>query len=370
MNRRRLLALAGTGTASALAGCTPTLGSDPQATAATETGGETAVRAETVATGLTVPWGAARRDGSLFLTERPGTVVEIPAIAEADAVEPREVTDLSEQIATSGEGGLLGLAFHPEKPAAFTYQTYRSGSALANRVVRHDLTDGWRGETIFDGIPGAAIHDGGRLLVWDGALYVTAGDATNDESAQDRDALSGKVHRLTLNGDPHPDNPFGTAIFSWGHRNPQGLAVRDGHLYATEHGPDTDDEINLLEAGNNYGWPEVKGTNDGDRFTPALAAFTPPIAPGGATFYPADGPISQWQGDLLFGTLIGSHLHRTTIKGTDRVTAQARHFEDKFGRLRTTFIGPDDHLYAVTSNRDGRGNPQEGDDRLLRFRPA
>ncbi|WP_255150947.1 PQQ-dependent sugar dehydrogenase [Halorarius halobius] len=283
------------------------------------------------------------------------------------AVEP--VADLSGEVATGGEGGLLGLVFHPNEPTAFTYQTYIDVGSRQNRVVAHDLSDGWASRTVFDGIPGASIHDGGRLLAWNDALYVTSGDAGDADSAQDRDALSGKVHRLTFGGDPHPDNPFGTSVFTWGHRNPQGLAPRDGRLFSTEHGPDSDDEINLLEAGNNYGWPELQGTRGGERYTPALDSFTPTIAPGGATFYPNDGPIDAWQGDLLFGTLAGSHLHRTTIEGTT-VTGNDRHFEGTFGRLRTTFVGPDDHLYAVTSNRDGRGSPQEGDDRVLRFAPA
>lgn len=362
MDRREFLALAGAGTTTTLAGCVPTLGTEPQVTAATEDG-ETPVHAETVVTGLQVPWGADYREGVLYLTERPGRVVRITD-GEIEAV-----ADLSGDVETGGEGGLLGLAFHPEEPFAFTYQTYLSGASRNNRVVRHALDDGWAGETVFDGIPGAPIHDGGRLLVYEDALYVTAGDAAEKESAQDRDALSGKVHRLTLDGDPHPDNPFGTTVFTWGHRNPQGLAPRGGKLFSTEHGPDTDDEINLLEAGDNYGWPEVKGTDEREGFTPALAAFTPTIAPGGGVFYPEDGPISQWQGDLLFGTLVGSHLHRTTFDGTE-VTGQHRHFADQFGRLRTTFVGPDDHLYAVTSNRDGRGSPQDGDDRVLRFVPA
>jgi glucose/arabinose dehydrogenase len=360
MNRRRYLALAGTGIAGT-PGCFR-LGSEPQATAATETVDGTAVAAETVVTGLEVPWGAAVHEGERYLTERSGRVVRVVD----GGVET--VADLSDRIATGGEGGLLGLAFHPAESAAFTYQTYRESGSRHNRVVRHDL-DGWEGSPVLDGIPGARIHDGGRLLIHDGALYVTAGDASNAESAQDRDALSGKVHRLTLDGDPHPDNPFGTTVFTWGHRNPQGLAPAGARLYATEHGPDTDDEVNLLEAGNNYGWPEVRGTDGGDEFSPALASFTPTIAPGGATIYPGDGPVDAWRGDLLFGTLAGSHLHRTRLEDGE-VVGQERHFEDEFGRLRTTFVGPDGHLNAVTSNRDGRGSPQEGDDRVLRFAPT
>lgn len=374
MDRRQFLRVAGAG-ATGLAGCaggrapagTDATATDPETATATEPAtpddhGST-VRAETVATGLEVPWGVDYLGGRLYLTERPGRVVRV------EGGDVREVVDLSGSVRPGGEGGLLGLAFHPDEPAAFTYQTYGTDEGRRNRIVRHDLEDGWAGEPVLDGVPGAFIHDGGRLLAWDGALYATSGDAGEADSAQDRDALSGKVHRLTLDGDPHPDNPFGTTVFTWGHRNPEGLAVRDGRLFSTEHGPDTDDEINLLEAGNNYGWPEALGTEGAEWYTPALDAFTPTIAPASATFYPEDGPIAAWQGDLLFGTLAGEHLHRTSLDGTE-VTGNDRHFEGRFGRLRSTFVGPEDRLHAVTSNRDGRGTPREGDDRVIRFVPA
>lgn len=362
-DRRRVVALVGAGATATLAGCTPTLGTEPSGTAATDDSGETTVRAETVVEGLEVPWGADYLNGRLHLTERGGRVVRVDDGATA------EVADLSGDVRTGGEGGLLGLAFHPEESTAFTYQTYLSGASRANRVVRHDLEDGWAEETVLDGIPGGPIHDGGRLLVWDGALYVTSGDAGDAQSAQEPSSLAGKVHRLTPGGDPHPDNPSGTTVFTLGHRNPQGLTPRAGQLFSTEHGPDSDDEVNLLEPGANYGWPAAQGTATNDGSRPALASYTPPIAPGGLAVYPEDGPIPHWQGDLLFGTLVGSHLHRTSVDG-GTVTGDHRAFQDRFGRLRTTVVGPDDHLYAVTSNRDGRGNPQAGDDRLLRFRPA
>lgn len=348
MDRRSYLVALG-----ALAGCD---------TGQTESPDRSNVAVETVATGLEVPWGAAWRDGTLYLTERGGRVVRIVD----GSVE--QVTDFTDSTAARGEGGLLGLEFHPDDPdVAYTYQTYADGG-LANRVRRHDVTDDWRAETLLDGVPGASIHDGGRLLARQGELYATCGDASDPANAQERDALAGKVLRLTLDGDPHPDNPFGTAVFTWGHRNPQGLAFRGETLYSTEHGPDTDDEINRLEAGNNYGWPEAKGTGGGEEYTPALAAFTPTIAPGGGTFY--DGPIDAWRGDLLFGTLVGTHLHRTRISEDDEVTENERRYQDRFGRLRTTFTGPEGHLYAVTSNRDGRGSPEAEDDRILRFVPA
>ncbi|WP_254536252.1 PQQ-dependent sugar dehydrogenase [Halomarina litorea] len=372
MDRRTYLASVAGATAAGLAGCLGIGGSDGSTgtdgtagttgTAPTTTADGSTVAAETVATGLEVPWGAAYRDGTLYLTERPGRVVRI-----VDG--EREVVAEFSDTRTGGEGGLLGLVFHPEDPdVACTYQTYSAGQSRANRIRRHDVTDGWRPETVFDDIPGASVHDGGRLFVWDGALYATTGDAREADHAQDTTRLHGKVLRLTLDGDPHPDNPFDGGVFTYGHRNPQGLAVRDGELYATEHGPDTDDEINRLEAGGNYGWPVVRGPSDREAFVDPLTSYTPTIAPGGAVFYPDDGPIADWRGDLFFGTLAGRHLHRARIEGGE-VVEDERLFEGRFGRLRTTFLGPDGHLHAVTSNRDGRGRPNDGDDRVLRFVP-
>jgi len=367
MHRRSYLRAAGAAVAlGAGAGCLAGESDGDEAaktvTTATDDGD---VTAETVATGLEVPWGAAYLDGVLHLTERPGRVVRI-----VDG--SREVVAEFPDTATGGEGGLLGLAAHPDDPTvAYTYQTY-DGGGRRNRIRRHDATDGWRAETLLDGVPGSRIHDGGRLFVSpdEGALYATAGDADRAEDAQDPAALNGKVLRLTLDGDPHPENPLNGPVFSYGHRNPQGLATEGGRLYATGHGPDTDDEINRLEAGGNYGWPEVRGREraaDGE-FVPAIASYTPTIAPGGLAVYPDDGPIAAWSGDLLFGTLAGTHLHRAAL-GDGGVTDE-RLFEDAFGRLRTTFVGPEGHLYATTSNRDGRGRPAAEDDRLLRVVPS
>jgi glucose/arabinose dehydrogenase len=356
MDRRRYLATLGA--TAALGGCAGRSGSEPAGSADTAT--TDGVATETLATGLEIPWGAAFRDGTLHLTERPGRIVRLVD----GSVEP--VVESVDGVRHAGEGGLLGLAFHPSEPYAYTHQTYEAGDGLANRLVRHDLTGGWAGEPLLTGIPGAPIHDGGRLLVHDDALYVTCGDAAHAPNGQDADALAGSVLRVTLDGDPHPDNPFDSPVFSYGHRNPQGLVVRDGRLYSTEHGPKVADEINVLRAGENYGWPEAKGPSDDDRFTDPLAHYSPTIAPASAAFY--DGPIEAWRGDFFFGTLAGEHLHRVRFDDGD-VIEQERLFEGAYGRLRTVFTGPDGHLYAVTSNRDGRGSPVGADDRVFRFTP-
>jgi len=349
------------------AGCLRSAGSDP-----TTTTERPRFRIETVTMNLEVPWGAAfGPDGDLYLTERPGRIQRVSTETELK----EEVADLTDRVASRGEGGLLGLAFHPNDAGlAYTYQTYRSDAnqsdgGLANRVVRHRVSDGFARESVvLDGIPGGKTHDGGRIAFGpDGALYVTTGDAGEGARAQDVDSLAGKVLRLTPDGDPHPDNPFDNEVFTYGHRNPQGLAWRGNTPFSTEHGPDTDDEVNVLRAGRNYGWPEVMGPTDGDRFTDPLVSYTPTIAPGSATFY--DGAIADWQGDFFFGTLAGVHLRRVRFDG-DEVVEQERLLDDRYGRLRTVFTGPEDHLYVTTSNQDGRGTPAPQDDRVLRIHPA
>ncbi|WP_435155421.1 PQQ-dependent sugar dehydrogenase [Haladaptatus sp. DFWS20] len=359
MRRRtylRTMALGITG----LAGCIKSSGSATQTSTANM---EPGVRVKTVAMNLEVPWGNAfDSSGDLYLTERPGRIRLIrPNSNEV-------VADITDQIAHSGEGGLLGFEFHPNNEnLAYTYQTYDGQAGLRNRVVRHRVGNEFeREQIILDDIPASSNHNGGRLAVHDDALYVTTGDAGSGERAQDEESMAGKVLRLTLDGTPHPDNPFGNEVFTYGHRNPQGLAFRDGTLFSTEHGPTTDDEINVLEAGNNYGWPTVTGKSG--KFTDPIATYTPTIAPGSATFY--NGPISQWQGDFFFGTLAGQHLHRVRIDGRN-VVEQEHLLVNEYGRLRTVFTGPDDHLYVMTSNQDGRSaGPAPQDDRVLKLQPA
>jgi glucose/arabinose dehydrogenase len=349
--------------ATGVAGCLRTAGSRP-----TTTTDEPRFRIETVTMEVEVPWGAAfTPDGDLYLTERPGRVQRVAHENGRQEL----VADLTDRVAARGEGGLLGLAVHPENSdLAYTYQTYEADRGLRNRVVCHRVSEEFARESVvLDGIPGSSIHNGGRIAFGpEGALYVTTGDAGRGSLAQDRDSLAGKVLRVTPEGDPHPDNPFGNAVFSSGHRNPQGLAWRDGTSFGTEHGPASDDEVNVLRAGHNYGWPKVMGRSDGDRFTDPIAVYTPTIAPASAAFY--GGPIDDWTGDLFFGALAGTHLHRARITDEGEVVEQQRLLDGRYGRLRTAFTGPDDHLYVTTSNRDGRGTPAPQDDRVLRIQPA
>lgn len=345
--------------------------------------GTGALAVTTVAGGFDTIWEIAwGPDAFLWITERPGTISRVNpatgAVSRAGAIAVSEI----------GEGGLMGLAFHPDfatQPWVYAAHTYSAGAGVRNRVVRLR----WNGtalgapETLLDDIPGSSVHNGARVVVGpDRLLYVTSGDAANTALAQDRSSLAGKVLRLTLDGAPAPGNSLGGYVYSLGHRNPQGLAFAPGGaLYATEHGPNDNDEVNRIEQGRNYGWPTVRGRCDGDagsgevpfcaanNVAEPLAAWTPTIAPAGLAYYDA-ALIPAWRGSLLFTTLKGSALMRLQLAGDGRTaTSQERLLEGTYGRLRAIAVGPDGSVYLGTSNRDGRGAPAAADDRILRVRP-
>lgn len=342
------------------------------------------LRVETVVTGLDTPWDLAwGPDAQLWVTERGGRISRVnPATGQRTTA--GQVPDVAE----NGEGGLMGLAFHPDfstQPYVYVAHSYLQNGAARNRLVRMR----WDGqslgapEVLLANIPASSIHNGSRLAIGpDRLLYMTMGDASNGDLAQDKASLSGKILRLTLTGQPAPGNPFGSAIYSYGHRNPQGLVFQPGTgaLYSTEHGPNDNDEVNLILPGRNYGWPTVHGACDDDigserpfcqanNVVEPLATWTPTIAPSGADFYAAN-LIPQWKGSLLFTSLKGSALYRLTLAADGKsVTARETLFEGQFGRLRDVLVAPDGSVYLATSNRDGRGTPAADDDRVLRIRP-
>jgi glucose/arabinose dehydrogenase len=376
LSRRRVLSALGTiGVgAMSLSACAESAAAKPESIEG--------VSVETVATNLNVPWGAAFRDGTLYVTERPGRIVKIDdSKREVIADYTQETVEGEKEGATSG---LLGLTVHPANDdIAYTYQTYqRSDGVINNRVLKHNIKDDFAYEVLFDGIPGSHWQDGGRLVINGDALYVSVGQASRPSeaqpSAQNPHTLNGSILRLTLDGNPYPTNPFADgeeghpAVFTYGHRNPQGLAFRRTHqLFATEHGPNHDDEINLLTAGNDYGWPTVMGPSDNKSITDPVTSYTPTIAISGATFY--YGPITRWRDSFFFATLKDKTLYRLRFDYSDdpAVIEQEKLLEDEYGLLRTTFVGPDGHLYVTTSNRDGSSDGEVGSksDMILKLVP-
>ena len=377
--RRRVTVLPLALVCAALAGCG---GDDETTTAVTteptettvpderERGGAELLRApearlETVATGLEVPWELAfLPDGSALLTERPGRVRRLSPEGELD---PDPVAEIP--VAAVGEGGLLGLAIDPEfrrNGFVYLYRTTNSGNEVARyRYEGGELTEE---ATILDGIAASSIHDGGRIRFGpDDRLYISTGDAGQDELAQEQGSLNGKL--LAMEPGSYRSDGQGNPVdvVSLGHRNPQGFGWQPGtdRLYENEHGPEGFDEVNLIEQNGNYGWPEAVGP-DHDGFVAPLTTYEESIAPSGATF--VELPGSEWTGDYLMGALVGEQIRRLRFDGREVVVDEPL-FEGELGRVRTVVEGPDGALYALTSNRDGRGTPTADDDRIVRIVP-
>ena len=328
-------------------------------------------RVTTIVRDLEVPWEIA------FLPDRRALITERPGRVRLMSHDGRLRAEPAARVAVSGEGegGLLGLAVDPEfrrNRLVYLYRTVGGG----NQVARYRL-DGARlreQAVIVDDIPGGFVHDGGRLQFGpDRRLYISTGEAGQPSLAQDRASLGGKVLRLG----PATYRGAGAArpeVYSFGHRNPQGFDWQpgSGRLVATEHGPSGGDgprgfdEVNVVRAGANYGWPQVFGRDRRAGTAAPVALYEEAIAPSGGSFVSLPG--SAWTGDFVFGALVGEQARRLSFAG-GRVTADRALFEGEFGRLRTVVEGPDGALYALTSNRDGRGSPRDGDDRVLRIVP-
>ncbi len=353
----------------------------PLAGAALRTSSGRLLRADVVASGLDTPWDLAwGPDGALWFTERPGRVSRLDLAT-------RRVTRVADiAVVESGESGLLGMAFHPDfpsQPYVYFAHSYRGLTGIRNRLIRMTWRSGRLEDpkTLLEGINGGGIHNGSRLTVGpDRMLYMTTGDAGNGDHAQDKQSLNGKILRLTLDGRSPPDNPFGSAVWTWGHRNPQGIAFRPGtaELYETEHGPSDADEVNRIEKGRNYGWPEVHGACDRadevefcrtHEVMEPITEYTPTIGISGLAFYD-NTVVSGWQGSMLYTSLVGRKLIRLVLTGDGRHAAsQEIVINGQYGRLRDVLVAPDGAVYIATSNKDGRGTPAPGDDRIIRITP-
>ncbi|HEX9845538.1 MAG TPA: PQQ-dependent sugar dehydrogenase [Candidatus Nitrosotenuis sp.] len=336
------------------------------------------LKVETIAENLEVPWAIAfSPDGRIFFTERDGNV---RIIEDGITLQEPALTLNVGRI----EGGLLGLALDPEfekNHYLYLYYTYSELLSTYNRVSRFTENDNKLSDefVLIDKIPGAAVHDGGRIRFGpDNKLYITTGDAANAPLAQDLRSLAGKVLRINSDGTIPADNPFsGSAVYSLGHRNPQGLDWEPvtGKLVVAEHGPSGErgfahDEINIVEAGKNYGWPNIVGSQTDPRYiSPIFHTGEIAWAPSGASFYNSD-KIPELKGKYLVANLRGTHLHAFEIDTEqNEIISDESLFSGQFGRLRDISVGNDGYLYMLTSNRDGRGSPTPNDDRILRIMP-
>lgn len=314
-----------------------------------------------VAQDLEVPWGIAfLPDESMLVTERPGRV---RLIDSQGILRPQPIATLSDVNAT-GEGGLLGIAVHPDFASnhfVYLYYTYSSSNDnTLNRVARYTFANNaLTGQKILiDAIPGASNHDGGRIKFGpDGMLYITTGDSQEPSLAQNKSSLAGKILRLVDDGK--------VEVYSYGHRNPQGLAWDDGgQLWSTEHGRSGIasglDELNRIELGKNYGWPEIEGNE-------TRTGMVTPVLNSGATDTWAPSGVAFYNGSLFFGGLRGQGLYEAVINGSSVLLK--KHFDGELGRIRDVVLGPDKMLYITTSNRDGRGSVRQNDDKILRVNP-
>ncbi|GLI26960.1 oxidoreductase [Agromyces rhizosphaerae] len=345
--------------AGALVGCSE--GATPDAVAPTAADGGLApvpsLGAPTdFATGLAAPWSVAfRADGTPLVSERDtGRILELSETGEA-----REVGAVA-GIRSDGEAGLLGLAVD-DADRLYAYSTTPGGNRIQRFVLRGEPGGLALGspQTILDGIPDANFHDGGRIAFGpDGMLYATTGDAGDRPASQDLASLAGKILRMTPDGDAPDDNPFdGSLVYSYGHRNVQGIAwADDGTMFASEFGQNTWDELNVIEPGGNYGWPEVEGIGGGDGFIDPVQQWNPDEAsPSGIAIVDETLFLANLRGQVLRAVPVADPTqHEDLLAG-------------EYGRLRDAVAAPDGSLWVLTNNTDGRGSPRDGDDRILRI---
>jgi glucose/arabinose dehydrogenase len=305
---------------------------------------------------LNIPWTINKNGSWIFLSQREGSVIQIDG--NLGLVDVQNVK-VSEDIFHEGEGGFLGFTLAPDfatTKMAFAYHTYKKDGKTLNRIISLKLKDHtWKEEKVLlDGIPGGMVNNGGRIKIGpDGMLYATTGDVGQSSNAQKLDSLAGKILRMNVNGGIPADNPFKNSyIYTYGHRNPQGLAWDNGkNLYSSEHGESGHDEINLIQAGKNYGWPVIQGDEEAkDMIKPLIQSGYETWAPSGMAFN---------DGKLFVASLAGKKIFTYNL-----ANKQFQEFYGDAGRLRDVLV-ENNELYTITSNRDKRGKPTEKDDRLI-----
>ena len=340
-------------------------------------------RLETVASGLEVPWAFAfLPNRNMLFTERPGRV----RLIESGKLRAEPVFVVPD-VEPSSESGLMDISLHPNFAAnnlVYIAYAYR-GDGKRVRIVRYKFADNKFVEPkiIIENIPAAPNHAGTRARFGpDGKLYITTGDATDSNLAQQMNSIAGKTLRLNDDGTVPADNPFagqtGTRpeIWTYGHRNAQGLAWQPGSnlMFQTEHGPSGfdgpggGDEVNIVERGKNYGWDVIHHRQTRAGMESPLLEYTPACAPASGTFYNG-AAFPEFKGNFFFGCLRGQRIIRVSLNGRN-VAAQEDLLKETYGRIREMAEGPDGFIYFSTSNRDGRGSPAKEDDRIMRIVPV
>ncbi len=318
----------------------------------------------TVKTGMSYPWEILwGKDDHIWITERPGRISKIDPKTGA-TIFSHNIQDVTER----GEGGLLGMVHHPDfltNGHLYVVYNYTNAGNYKEKVVRlrfanNAITDP---QVLLDNIPAASIHNGSRLLITpDNKLMITTGDAANPSAAQNPNSLSGKILRINLDGTIPSDNPFpGNPVWSIGHRNPQGLVLINDKLYSTEHGPSIEDEVNIIQKGRNFGWPNVNGPCDAGEqdfctannvVTPIWSSGSSTIAVAGIDHYNNDR-IGRWKNSILMTTLKDATLYQLKLSGSGNVESVTQFYRGNWGRLRDVCISPAGRVYICTSNGGG-----------------
>lgn len=303
-------------------------------------------------------WGP---DNMIWMTEKGGKISRVDP--ETGAATTLATID---EVFSSGEGGLLGMVLFPANTIptyVFVAYDYKKNDVYTGKIVRYDYTNGaiTNPLVLLDGLQAAGIHNGCRLAISaDQKLYITAGDASHQENPQNFSSLNGKILRINFDGSIPSDNPDpSSTVWSWGHRNPQGLVFIGDSLFSSEHGPDTDDEVNIIHRGGNYGWPDVRGKCDESSeeafcsshdVVEPIMNWTPTIAVCGIDYY-NHNLIPQWKNSILMCTLKNSRLMQLKLSDDHlSITGSEEFFANKYGRLRDICIAPDGRVFLCTSN--------------------